>query len=126
MAQFLIRPFHRIISTNFVAKKCHQLTSNEWLFQNHAKSIIEELFPGDTDAFATSASASFESPLLDRLVVAMSTDLIDDFPASDPRWLQTVPGEQKFLQISSFFIYYVSSCSNKHHSSFQRKSLKTS
>ena len=29
---------------------------------------------------------------LDRLVVSMSADLIDDFPASDPRWLKTVPG----------------------------------
>jgi nuclear pore complex protein Nup133 len=31
---------------------------------------------------------------LDRLVVSMSADLIDDFPASDPRWLKTVPGAE--------------------------------
>ena len=31
---------------------------------------------------------------LDRLVVSMSADLIDDFPASDPRWLKTVPGSE--------------------------------
>jgi hypothetical protein len=49
---------------------------------------VEELFPATSDT--TSAS---EPPLLDRLVVAMSTDLVDDYPASDPRWLQTIPGE---------------------------------
>jgi hypothetical protein len=63
-------------------------------FQHHATAIIEELFPSDSDVLTSSTSASFESPLLDRLVVAMSTDLIDDFPVSDPRWLQTVPGKK--------------------------------
>ena len=29
---------------------------------------------------------------LDRSVVALSQDLIDDFPASDPRWMESVPG----------------------------------
>ncbi len=41
------------------------------------------MFPAnETGAEADSA--------LDRLVVSMSADLIDDFPASDPRWLKTV------------------------------------
>lgn len=54
---------------------------------NHATSIVEELFPGDDEK-------SSESPLLDRMVVSMSTDLIDDFPASDPRWLETLPASE--------------------------------
>lgn len=52
---------------------------------NQAIGIVEELFP------VTNETTSDDSSL-DRLVVSMSADLIDDFPASDPRWLKTVPG----------------------------------
>ncbi len=41
----------------------------------------------------TEASNETDSAL-DRLVVSMSADLIDDFPASDPRWLKTVPAAE--------------------------------
>ncbi len=48
---------------------------------------MEEIFPPASEADEADSS-------LDRLVVAMSADLIDDFPASDPRWLVTVPGAE--------------------------------
>ena len=54
---------------------------------NQASSIVEEIFPQKSEADEADSS-------LDRLVVAMSADLIDDFPASDPRWLVTVPGAE--------------------------------
>lgn len=38
---------------------------------------------------------------LDRTVVSMSLDLIDDFPASDPRWLKSVPGAESSSGIGS-------------------------
>ena len=49
---------------------------------------MEEIFPP--------AGSEPDEPdsSLDRLVVAMSADLIDDFPASDPRWLVTVPDSE--------------------------------
>ena len=54
---------------------------------NQASSIVEEIFPQKSEADEADSS-------LDRLVVAMSADLIDDFPASNPRWLVTVPGAE--------------------------------
>ena len=64
------------------------------LLQNQASSIVEEIFP------ANEADNEADSSL-DRLVVAMSADLIDDFPASDPRWLRTVPGAEAGSGIGS-------------------------
>jgi len=40
-------------------------------------ALVEEIFPSDVERSLDSS--------LDKLVVAMSKDLIDDFPASDPR-----------------------------------------
>ena len=49
-----------------------------------AQSIVEELFPLEQ-------SAAVLDSTLDRLVVGLSRDLIDDFPASDPRWVESLP-----------------------------------
>ena len=46
---------------------------------NQATGIVEEMFPLSEDTPNEPDSS------LDRLVVSMSADLIDDFPASDPR-----------------------------------------
>ena len=49
--------------------------------------LVENLFPNpDSPDFAAVDSS------LDRVVVHMSRDLIDDFPASDPRWMESLPG----------------------------------
>ncbi len=44
---------------------------------------MDELFPSPG-----SASASVDSSL-DQLVASLSEDLVDDFPASDPRWMES-------------------------------------
>jgi len=57
----------------------------------HATSIIEDLFPVSEGASISSAEPDAS---MDRLVVAISTDLIDDQPSSDPRWLETLPASE--------------------------------
>ena len=51
---------------------------------NQAEAIVEELFPADDTPEVLDSN-------LDRLVVGLSKDLIDDFPASDPRWVESLP-----------------------------------
>ena len=52
-------------------------------------SIVADLFPA-SDAASTAANTVDSS--LDRLVANMSQDLIEDFPASDPRWMESAEG----------------------------------
>jgi len=49
-----------------------------------AEAIVEELFPQED-------TVELVDSTLDRLVVGLSKDLIDDFPASDPRWVESLP-----------------------------------
>lgn len=58
-----------------------------FFFQGQATSIVEDLFPPSHVITET------DSPL-DRLVVGLSRDLIDDYPASDPRWMKSVPASE--------------------------------
>ena len=66
-------------------------------FKNQSLSIIEELFPVEPPASVSKSQKSArksKAPLnssLDKLVLSMSQDLIDDFPALDPRWMESVP-----------------------------------
>ncbi|KAH3854403.1 hypothetical protein DPMN_096945 [Dreissena polymorpha] len=46
-----------------------------------AEEMIEELFPDEP--------VGNQSTEIDRLVAGLSRDLIDDYPASDPRWAET-------------------------------------
>ncbi len=55
-------------------------------------SLVRELFPSADRA--SSSSAALIDSSLDRLVLAMSGDLVDDFPASDPRWMESVPASE--------------------------------
>ncbi|XP_010145982.1 PREDICTED: nuclear pore complex protein Nup133-like, partial [Eurypyga helias] len=48
-----------------------------------AQSMVVELFPSSADLNSDSE--------LDRAVTQISVDLIDDYPASDPRWAESVP-----------------------------------
>lgn len=50
--------------------------------QAAAQATIEELFPLD--------EVSID---LDQTVVSLDKDLVDDFPASDPRWAESRQGE---------------------------------
>jgi len=51
---------------------------------NQAEDIVQELFPTDDSPEVLDSN-------LDRLVIGLSKDLIDDFPASDPRWVESLP-----------------------------------
>ena len=52
------------------------------LLQRGAEEIIAELFP------EMSVPVGNQPSELDTLVVKLSQDLIDDYPASDPRWAE--------------------------------------
>lgn len=48
-----------------------------------AQMMADELFSSHTDLESDSE--------LDKAVTQISVDLIDDYPASDPRWAESVP-----------------------------------
>lgn len=52
-----------------------------------AQSLVDELFPDGVQSEPVDSA-------LDRLVISLSKDLIDDFPASDPRWMESLPASQ--------------------------------
>ena len=66
-------------------------------------SIIEDLFPQDPVAARTGSQKPEVDASLDKLVLSMSKDLIDDFPASDPRWMES--GE-KFKTILHYTVSF--------------------
>lgn len=52
-----------------------------------AQTVTDDLFPADGDAD--------EGAELDGVVTRINLDLVDDYPASDPRWAESVPdGEE--------------------------------
>lgn len=51
-----------------------------------AQTLTDELFPADGEDGAE----------LDNMVTRIDLDLVDDYPASDPRWAESVPdGEEE-------------------------------
>ncbi|XP_033106375.1 nuclear pore complex protein Nup133-like [Anneissia japonica] len=91
-----------------------------------AESLLEKIFPNIFES-APQANSS-----LDQTVVKISQDVIDDFPASDPRWADSVPGDpssttssviilhqlEDKLKVHDQFIFFLKSMSiwNKLHS----------
>ena len=56
--------------------------------QTRCSELVEELFPRQSPA-------GFDSRL-DRTVAELSADIIDDYPAADPRWAEALPhGERR-------------------------------
>lgn len=52
-----------------------------------AQTVTDELFPAEGDGD--------EGAELDIVVTQINLDLVDDYPASDPRWAESVPdGEE--------------------------------
>ena len=49
----------------------------------HAQMIVDELFCSHSDLDSDCE--------LDKAVTQISVDLLDDYPASDPRWAESVP-----------------------------------
>lgn len=48
-----------------------------------AQTVTDELFPAEGDGE--------DGAELDGLVTRINLDLVDDYPASDPRWAESVP-----------------------------------
>lgn len=58
-----------------------------------AQTVTEELFPTDSDGE--------EVAELDNMVTQINLDLVDDYPASDPRWAESVPDGENGCSKSS-------------------------
>ena len=53
--------------------------------QTRAQSIVNELFPPGLPVTVERGA------VLDGLVTRLSREMIDDYPASDPRWAESLP-----------------------------------
>uniref|UniRef100_A0ABK0LY53 Nucleoporin 133 n=1 Tax=Rattus norvegicus TaxID=10116 RepID=A0ABK0LY53_RAT len=63
-----------------------------------AQMMADELFSSHTDLES--------DPELDKAVTQISVDLIDDYPASDPRWAESVPQEAPGLSNTSLIVLH--------------------
>jgi len=57
--------------------------------QTRAQTIVNELFPPGVPASVERGRA-----VLDGLVTRLSSEMLDDYPASDPRWAESLPPGQ--------------------------------
>ncbi|XP_059533385.1 nuclear pore complex protein Nup133 isoform X1 [Myotis daubentonii] len=64
----------------------------------HAQMMVDELFSSHADLDSDSE--------LDRAVAQISMDLVDDYPASDPRWAESVPEEAPGFSNTSLIILH--------------------
>ncbi|KAK2086091.1 hypothetical protein P7K49_035516 [Saguinus oedipus] len=74
----------------------------------HAQMVVEELFSSHSDLGSDSE--------LDRAVTQISVDLMDDYPASDPRWAESVPEEVPGFSNASLIILHQLEDKMKAHS----------
>ncbi|XP_017381982.1 nuclear pore complex protein Nup133 [Cebus imitator] len=75
---------------------------------SHAQMVVEELFSSHSDLDSDSE--------LDRAVTQISVDLMDDYPASDPRWAESVPEEVPGFSNTSLIILHQLEDKMKAHS----------
>ncbi|XP_040183145.1 nuclear pore complex protein Nup133 [Rana temporaria] len=75
-----------------------------------AQCMIDSLFPTAVD-FQTDKE-------LDQAVAQISMDLVDDYPASDPRWAESVPDETAYLSNTSLILLHQLEDKMKAHSFF--------
>ncbi|XP_019750267.1 nuclear pore complex protein Nup133-like, partial [Hippocampus comes] len=76
-----------------------------------AQALTDELFPSGDDA----AEGGGE---LDAMVAQIDLDLLDDYPASDPRWAESVPDESAGFPLTSLIILHQLEDKMKAHSCF--------
>nr|XP_057931322.1 nuclear pore complex protein Nup133 isoform X2 [Doryrhamphus excisus] len=75
-----------------------------------AQTVTDELFPAGGDAV--------EGGELDAMVIQINLDLLDDYPASDPRWAESVPDESAGFPLTSLIILHQLEDKMKAHSCF--------
>ncbi|XP_047222929.1 nuclear pore complex protein Nup133 [Girardinichthys multiradiatus] len=63
-----------------------------------AQTVTDDLLPADSDGE--------EGAELDNIVVQINLELMDDYPASDPRWAESVPGESAGFPLTSLIILH--------------------
>ncbi|OXB74968.1 UNVERIFIED_CONTAM: hypothetical protein H355_011764 [Colinus virginianus] len=76
----------------------------------NAQSMVVELFPNNADVDSDAE--------LDRAVTQISVDLMDDYPASDPRWAESVPEEASGFSNTSLILLHQLEDKTKAHSFF--------
>nr|XP_003415271.1 nuclear pore complex protein Nup133 isoform X1 [Loxodonta africana] len=74
----------------------------------HAQMMVDELFSSHPDLGSDSE--------LDRAVTQVSMDLVDDYPASDPRWAESVPEEAPGFSNTALIILHQLEDKMKAHS----------
>ncbi|KAM7419851.1 hypothetical protein PAMA_016790 [Pampus argenteus] len=75
-----------------------------------AQTVTDELFPADGDGD--------EGAELDAVVTRINLDLVDDYPASDPRWAESVPDESAGFPLTSLIILHQLEDKMKAHGCF--------
>ncbi|XP_063740057.1 nuclear pore complex protein Nup133 isoform X2 [Eleginops maclovinus] len=75
-----------------------------------AQTVTDELFPADCDGE--------EGAELDSVVTRINLDLVDDYPASDPRWAESVPDESAGFPLTSLIILHQLEDKMKAHGCF--------
>lgn len=75
-----------------------------------AQTVTDDLFPADGDAD--------EGAELDGVVTRINLDLVDDYPASDPRWAESVPDESAGFPLTSLIILHQLEDKMKAHGCF--------
>ncbi|TMS23132.1 Nuclear pore complex protein Nup133 [Larimichthys crocea] len=75
-----------------------------------AQTVTDELFPTDGDGE--------EGAELDGVVTRINLDLVDDYPASDPRWAESVPDESAGFPLTSLIILHQLEDKMKAHGCF--------
>lgn len=75
-----------------------------------AQTVTDELFPADGDGE--------EGAELDGMVTRINLDLVDDYPASDPRWAESVPDESAGFPLTSLIILHQLEDKMKAHGCF--------
>ncbi|KAJ8416065.1 hypothetical protein AAFF_G00380870 [Aldrovandia affinis] len=63
-----------------------------------AQTMADELFPPDTEVET--------DPELDAAVIQINLDLVNDYPASDPRWAESVPEESAGFSLTSLILLH--------------------
>ncbi|XP_062404993.1 nuclear pore complex protein Nup133 [Sardina pilchardus] len=63
-----------------------------------AQAVTDELLPSERDGG--------EGAELDEVVAQISCDLVDDYPASDPRWAESVPDEGAGFPLTSLILLH--------------------
>uniref|UniRef100_A0A8C1D064 Nuclear pore complex protein Nup133 n=1 Tax=Cyprinus carpio carpio TaxID=630221 RepID=A0A8C1D064_CYPCA len=92
---------NKILYTIFIHEDRTKLLKQAFLqFCRHdpvgAQSMVDELFPSDGEGAAE----------LDAVVTQIDLDLVDDFPACDPRWAESVPDEGAGFTLTSLILLH--------------------